>query len=802
MKRLIFPLITCLLFMFASCSPRAAKIEPGVSHSLAVERRNAIEGIPAYELSFQYDANKKLYGYEKLSFELGRVIDLQIDFKADAGQVSKIIVNGRDCDNSPHNEHILIPAGLLERGSNLVEIEFIPGTEALNISPDYLYTLFVPDKARTAFPCFDQPDIKSVFTLTLTLPADWECVANATIETASTKEGFTTTHFSPTLPLPTYLFSFAAGRFHTARHKWNDRVLTLYYRPGKGKDAQITEIFKEVEESLDWLEDYTGIKMPFPKYDLIAIPGFQFGGMEHPGAILYRDSRIFTSNAPTPSQLLGRMELIAHETSHLWFGDLVTMRWFDDVWTKEVFANYMAHKIVTEKFPEINHELNFLKAYQCAALDEDRTLGTHSVRQDLDNLADAGLVYGNIIYDKAPVMMRKLEELISPDDFKEGLREYLCRYSYSNADWNDLIKILAMNHPRVKEFSHNWVDEKGLPTILCDKDGVHEHDPFERGLSWRQDVVCDTIHGVIIPNSDGRTYGRIITDRENAVMMLGMWNAVEDDTMRQSVLMTLYECATAHIISPAELCLSLARELSTEENPLICASAARYINKFIEQTDGTNRIELEEMMVCHAGSHRLPSCRQDMIRILIRHAATPEAVALIDSLWNEHDSMLMGEKDYMNMAYCLALRDSSRWKEILNVQRQRLSNSDRIREFDFVSRACSPSRAERDSLFESLSLKENRSIEPWAASMLSLLNHPLRASESQKYIAPGLRLLPEIQATGDIFFPRAWLAALLDGHHPDTVKAEIERYIDENEDLNPKLRNKLLQKIDKEISPE
>lgn len=801
MKKQLCPLIAILTLLLASCTPRPATIQPGVSRQLAKERRKAIKGIPTYELSFQYNGEDKLYGYEKLSFELNNTLNLQLDFQAEAEQTSKIIVNGRDCQSKPEKEHITIPSHLLQKGSNQIEIEFSPGTQALNINPDYLYTLFVPDKARTAFPCFDQPDIKSTFTLTLTLPSDWKSISNAPIETATTKDNTTTTHFAPTLPLPTYLFSFTAGHFHEAVHKWKDKQITLYYRPGKDKEKQIPEIFSQVEESLRHLEDYTGIDMPFPKYDMIAIPGFQFGGMEHPGAILYRDNRIFTSPNPTPTQLLGRMELIAHETAHLWFGDLVTMRWFDDVWTKEVFANHMAHKIVTQKFPEINHELNFLKTYQSTALDEDRTLGTHPVRQKLDNLANAGLLYGNIIYDKAPVMMRKLEELMTPSDFKKGLREYLTKYSYTNADWTDLINILSKHHPEVKEFSHNWVDQKSLPTITCDKDGIHEDDPCERGLSWHQTIKCDTIHGVVIHNSDGRTYGRIITERENAIKMLGMWNAINDDTMRQSALMTLYECTTANIITPTELCLSLARELNSENNPLICSTAARYINKLIELTDHTNRHELEKMIIQHARHHKQPSCRQEMTRILIHHATTPEATTMIHNIWNQHNHPLMGEKDYMNMAYNLALRTPTRWKEILTLQLSRLTTHDHIREFNYISRACTPDQSERDKLFAMLAQKQNRTTEPWTATLLSLLNHPLRARESAKYITPGLKLLPEIQATGDIFFPRAWLTALLDGHHPDTIREKIHNYLEENEQLNPKLRNKLLQKINQQITP-
>src|SRR5256885_4517269 len=131
----------------------------------------------------------------------------------------------------------------------------------------------------------------------------------------------------------------------------------------------------------------------------------------------------------TENQMLDRASVIAHETTHMWFGDLVTMKWFDDVWTKEVFANFMAAKIVNPSFPRVNHELRFLLSYYPAAYDVDRTPGTNAIRQPLANLNEAGTLYGAIIYQKAPIVMRQLEGILGTDGFRNGLREYLRRYS-------------------------------------------------------------------------------------------------------------------------------------------------------------------------------------------------------------------------------------------------------------------------------------------------------------------------------------------------------------------------------------
>ena len=256
-------------------------------------------------------------------------------------------------------------------------------------------------------------------------------------------------------------------------------------------------IFDLHAASLEWLERYTGIAYPFGKFDFLLVPSFQFGGMEHAGAIFYNAAGLLLDQSATQNQLLGRASVIAHETSHMWFGDLVTMRWFNDVWMKEVFANFMAAKIVNPSFPEINHELRFLLTYYPAAYEVDRTAGTNAIRQRLDNLDEAGTLYGAIIYQKAPIVMRQLEMILGEDGFRDGLREYLGAHSFANATWADLIRVLDARTPEdLETWSHAWIEEAGRPVITTDlrvEDGriarlaLVQRDPApRRGLVWTE----------------------------------------------------------------------------------------------------------------------------------------------------------------------------------------------------------------------------------------------------------------------------------------------------------------------------
>lgn len=238
------------------------------------------------------------------------------------------------------------------------------------------------------------------------------------------------------------------------------------------------------------MEEYTGIPYPFAKYDFVILPGFQYGGMEHTGATLYNDGRMFLGPNPTLSDSLARTELIAHETAHMWFGDLVTMEWFDEVWTKEVFANHFAAWISEPLYPEVNHRLNRLRSFSTAALSEDRTEGTVSISQELPNLSYAGLVYGQIIYNKAPVMMEKLIGIMGPEAFREGIRTYLERYSYGNATWDDLVGILdSLTSADLRGFSRAWVYGKGMPdltfTLSRNASEVSAGEQDNRPRCWR-----------------------------------------------------------------------------------------------------------------------------------------------------------------------------------------------------------------------------------------------------------------------------------------------------------------------------
>src|SRR6266540_1735417 len=444
----------------------------GIPSSVA-ERRAAIISNVRYSLTVSIPENvaERVTGRNVIHFDLSdNAVPLVIDFAASKDHVKALAANGSPAFDFV-NGHIVVPAGSLKKGENSIAIEFVAGDASLNRSADFMYTLFVPARAHLAFPVFDQPNLKARWTLTLDVPDKWVAAANGAELDATTSNGRTKHTFTETQPLPTYLFAFIAGDFKVETAERNGRTFHMFHRETdaakvvRNKDA----IFDLHARAIQYMEQYTGIPYAFGKFDFVMIPAFQFGGMEHVGKILYNAPAMLLEESATQNQFLGRASTISHETAHMWFGDLVTMQWFNDVWMKEVFANFMAAKIVNPSFPEVNHELRFLLAHYPGAYEVDRTAGANPIRQALDNLDEAGSLYGNIIYQKAPIVMRHLEGLMGEETFHDGLREYLKTHAFGNATWNDLIDVLDKRTPvDLKTWSHVWVEEPGRPRIVTE----------------------------------------------------------------------------------------------------------------------------------------------------------------------------------------------------------------------------------------------------------------------------------------------------------------------------------------------
>ena len=722
-----------------------------------------------------------------------------------------------------------------------MEIFFDAGEKSLNRNDEFLYTLLVPDRASTLFPSFDQPDIKAKYNLRITAPKDWKVLAGGFEESAIEIDGFIEHTFATTDLMSTYLFSFVAGIFkEETKNPGAFDMRFLYRENNKEKiDESVGEVFRIHQKSLEFLEEYTQVKFPFQKMDFAAIPPFQYGGMEHVGAIQYRQSSLFLDKNATQTRKLGRAKLIAHETSHMWFGDLVTMRWFNDVWMKEVFANFMADKIVNPVYPEINHTLSFMMSHYPSAYSEDRTKGTNAIRQNLDNLKNAGSLYGRIIYNKAPIMMRQLEYLLGEDVFKEGIQEYIKTYENSNADWGELVAIFdKKSNGNIKSWSDVWVNSSGRPIfyeeIEYNEKGnvkkfiIHQKAEDESDKVWTQSfkiklidkrgyqkiitiknmglsfditsVTKDFKPGQVLYNINGFGYGVFPIYKEE----IGSYKNIKDEVSKGYQFINLYENMLIGKVKPLAVYSVFLDAIKTEQNELI----TNYLSGRIQNIYWTfltkiQQIEIQqktEKEIFSLLEKELPkNIKKTLFGLYQSIAISEKGKENLYRIWSKEKlikNLFLNENNYTSLAMKLAIFKHPKATGILEKQQTQITNPDRLKRFQWLLPSLSNDVSVRDAFMNSLLEKENRANESWVQTALNNIHHPIRQEVAIKHLKSILEKLEEVQLTGDIFFPKGWLASSIGNYSSKEANAVLENFLEANSNYNPILLKKLLQTTD------
>ena len=837
-----------------ACVPEATEpTGPGVPATLAAARSETISDLRYdIELTIPVQKDEPVRGRLTARFERQSTGGpLVFDFAPALGSTSAreawitgATVNGAVSDFAHAEEHVSLPERGLTAGVNEVSLDFIAGDGSLNRNEDFLYTLFVPDRARYAFPVFDQPNLKARYRLQLEVPLGWEASANGPLVSRAAGATSEVLVFAETEPISTYVFAFAAGRFEVITEERNGRSMRFLHRESdSGKvERNVGRVLDLHMTALDWLEDYTGVPYPFAKLDFVAVPGFQYGGMEHSGNVFYRARSLFLDESASQNQILGRASLIAHEVAHMWFGNLVTMSWFSDVWLKEVLANFMAAKVVHPSFPEVDHDLRFLLAHYPRAYDVDRTAGANPIRQELDNLNEAGSLYGAVIYQKAPVVMKHLEGLMGEEPFRQGLQSYLSKHAYGNAAWPDLIEAMR-KHTEVdlESWSRVWVGEPGRPTIrtewqvsestgALERLDVEQMDPrgdrlwpqaleillgygaedsriLEISLADTKTTIEDAA-GLLQPDyvlaGLGAGYGEFVVDPASQEFLLRRLPELVDTRTRAVAWLSLWDSMLERRLEPGQLMDLALRLLQSETNELLEAQLLgdvrplfwRYLSSAERQeVAGTLESVLWDKLTTVDATTR----RGSLFRAYLDTALTQGGTARLEGLWSgalEVAGLSLSVNDRIALAQGLALRDWPGAAEILDQQRIALENPDVVARFDFVRPAFSSRVDQRELFFAGLAEPENREREPWVLDAVRALHHPLRADESRAALRPSLELLEEVQRTGDIFFPLGWLSATFSGHSSPETAQIVDDFLAENPELPPRLRGKVLQAAD------
>lgn len=843
----------------------AERLAFGVSRELALHRAGLIRNLE-YTISLYLGKGKKelsVDGEVEIRFDLREapLAPLLLDFRdldkkgspIEGALIGAPQINGRVVAPLRQvNGHILLHPTDLKAGQNRVRLGFrtrmaAAGRPLLRYQDRedgnvYVYSLLVPMDASLLFPCFDQPDLKARFSLIIDAPEEWSVIANGARLGATEGDPPSRHRFAETEPISSYLFAFAAGPFVALGE--GDRPLPLRLHVRRSQAERARREWPTLREltvgGMAYLTHYFGHRFPFAKYDQVLLPGFPYGGMEHAGATFLREDAILFRSAPTRGDLLNRAALVLHELVHQWFGDLVTMRWFDDLWLKEGFANYMAYRAMAELqplgLPAEQIWKRFYLTHKPAAYTIDGSPGTTPIFQQIDNLKDAKSAYGAIVYQKAPGLLRALCYRLGEDPFRQGVRQFVERYAYANASWQDLIESFeAASGEPLRDWARAWIRERGMPRIevdwRCDEGTlaevtVRQSDVQGEGRRWpiETQLLIVTSDGArhrhrvrlteeqvvwkdarrppcprfLFANEGDYGYGLFLLDAKSRAAVTADLLTIEDPFLRTLLWGALWEAVREAEMAPEEFLQLVLRATPHETDEDLLESLIervgrtwqRYLSP-LQQTRWLNRIEAQwaaGMMDAPTLNGRILYFRS--FRSLTRSSAGRERLkALLGGRQTPPEIEIRPFDRWRLLAGLLAHGDPD--AERLLAEEIRRDRSDDAAKQAYLIGAARPDPATKRRYFADY-LGETASIpEDWIEGSLPFFHLPHQADLTLPYLERGLKALPRLKRERKIFFVLAWLNHFLGGQTGEEARQIVEQFLERetlDRDLTLKIR--------------
>jgi aminopeptidase N len=339
----------------------------------------------------------------------------------------------------------------------------------------YLYSDLETFDAHRVYACFDQPDMKATYELAVTAPADWIVVSNMAPESSIEDGEALRWHFPPTPVMPTYITAVAAGPYHVVRDEHDGIPLGVFCRQSLAPYLDADEILEVTRQGFDFYHNSFGIKYPFEKYDQLFVPEFKEGAMENAGCVTFLEAYIFRSRV-TDFAREARAETILHEMAHMWFGDLVTMRWWDDLWLNESFATWAGTLAQAEATRWTSAWTTFAQLYKSWAYRQDQLPSTHPIAADIPDIHAVEVNFDGITYAKGAAVLKQLVAYVGRENFLDGVRKYFGAHAWGNATLADLLSALEQTSGRdLASWSREWLQTAGVntlrPSYSVDSDG-------------------------------------------------------------------------------------------------------------------------------------------------------------------------------------------------------------------------------------------------------------------------------------------------------------------------------------------
>jgi len=454
---------------------------PNLTRNEAIERA-ALVTVDNYRIELDLTAGERTFwSVTTVTFDALAGADTVIDIAADT--VRSATLNGHDVDVSGYDESTGISLTGLEKHNVVVvdaECRYSNTGEGLHRFVDpvdgevYLYSQFETADAKRMFACFDQPDLKATFDMSVIAPEHWQVVSNGATASAEPAGAAKRHTFTTTPPMSTYLVALIAGPYarwvdsYTDEH--GDIPLGIFCRASLAEHMDADRLFEQTKQGFGFYHRSFGTPYAFGKYDQLFVPEFNAGAMENAGAVTFLEDYVFRSKV-TRSSYERRAETVLHEMAHMWFGDLVTMRWWDDLWLNESFATFASVLCQSEATEFTEAWTTFANVEKAWAYRQDQLPSTHPVAADIPDLAAVEVNFDGITYAKGASVLKQLVAYVGLDHFLAGLREYFRAHAFGNATFGDLLGALEKASGRdLSDWGSQWLKTTGLNTLRADFD--------------------------------------------------------------------------------------------------------------------------------------------------------------------------------------------------------------------------------------------------------------------------------------------------------------------------------------------
>ena len=536
----------------------------------------------------------------------------------------------------------------------------------------YVWTSLEPDEARRLWACFDQPDLKAPHQFTVLAPESWSVTSNTGPETIEdVEDGARLWHFAQTPPLSTYVVVVNAGPFHEVRRQHDGHDLGFWCRQSlvPHLERDLDELVTLTRQGLAFFGEAFGIPFPQERYDQVFVPNLG-GAMENWGCVTYGDSQLFRT-PPSHNERAVRAEFVLHEMAHMWFGDLVTMRWWDDLWLNEAFASWASNWALVEATAFTDQWASFLALYKRQAYDMDLGPSRHPIRGEVADVSGAMANFDAITYMKGQSVLHQLMAYIGQEAFVTGLRAYFAEHSYGNTVLDDLMGAYAEAAGRdLSEWTTAWLDRSGTDVLRLEDGVVHAESPddgpprphrldvasftLDTGSPHRVGTVPVQLSGSSTPvdlppadlhllNARDLTFAALSPDSTSLRLMLDHLGGFTRPIDRALVVGTVNQLLLLGEIAPREGASAISAALRTESNPALVepflAIAGMTAERWAPPSESPAlRAELADAALVLAAD---PEHRQPALRSLAAHATTDEHWAALDEAAGAtHDSDL------------------------------------------------------------------------------------------------------------------------------------------------------------------